>query len=894
MGKTRLLREISNIAQELGFRSGFGAGRQGEEIVELAAFMESVCGGPDPVLDIRKLSQSPAATPEYRFWILNDLQALLEQATIDAPIVVCIDDLQWADSGTAAALRSLPPRLESSPIFWMLAIRPSEGSVAVADAIAELLDHGASAISLPPLDELAVVEMASDVLGAHPDESVMEATSRAAGNPFLLMELLLGLREEDLLTIEVGNATLTEARLPERVANTMSQRMSRLSQGASAALTAAASLGQRFSIGELSQMTGLPVRNLLEPVQELMRSDLIGDDEGRLTFRHDLIRDGVRAVCSISVRRALDRQAAGVLLERGALPVEVALQLVQSAEPGDIDAISTLLEAAESLAVTDPAASANLAMKGLDLAPLKHPTRGPLVSRAAVSLFVAGRTSEAIEFADVALRQTLPPEQEAEVRLGICRMFLVSPDVRTDNARKALALPGLSTDMRAWLWSYLYHNLLVAGRYVQAREIESKVAQAVYESTTMAGWFPYEFAKAGTEYQESNFMLALELLDQAESHRIEGVEDTRERLAVAFRSWLMAALDKSEDALAVVDREITAAQRDRQLWAINLFETCKARQLLQMGRLAEALTLLEDRYSLKEAHSIAGAPDAASLVAYARVCRHLGDVSGQMIAVEIANILVTSTVPMVQRHGAWLLALDSARRHQPEQAYQWVCTFGEDEAREFLPLFPSEATDDIELVRIALNAGQERLAKHVARCAETRSLMNPGAQTLKAVAVHCTGLLECSPDLLAEGASLYDGASRPLWQASAFEDLGRVLAERGAKSDAVEALSRSLTLAAECDAAWDMARVRQELARLGVRKRVVKPRKSQFGWDSLTDSERKVAELVSQGLSNRAIGEQLFISSHTVGNHLRHIFAKLAVNSRVALANLRQELQSQD
>ena len=313
-----------------------------------------------------------------------------------------------------------------------------------------------------------------------------------------------------------------------------------------------------------------------------------------------------------------------------------------------------------------------------------------------------------------------------------------------------------------------------------------------------------------------------------------------------------------------------------------------------MGRLAEALTLLQGRYSLKEAHSIAGAPDAASLVAYARVCRHLGDVSGQMMAAEIANVLVASTVPMVQRHGAWLLALHSASRREPEQAYQWVCAFGEDEARQFLPLFPSEATDDIELVRIALNAGQERLAKHAALCAETRSLMNPGVKTLKAMAVHCTGLVGSSPDLLAEGASLYNGASRPLWQASAFEDLGRVLAEHGAKSDAVEALSRSLTLAAECDAAWDMARVHQELARLGVRKRVVKPRKSQFGWDSLTDSERRVAELVSQGLSNRAIGEQLFISSHTVGNHLRHIFAKLGVNSRVALANLRQELQSLD
>jgi hypothetical protein len=312
-------------------------------------------------------------------------------------------------------------------------------------ALAELADAGAHLISLGPIDREAVTQIAADMLGAKPGEGVLQAAERAAGNPFLLVELLLGLKEENLVGSNGHVVNLTADRLPGRVGNTMSQRIKMLSSPAERIIIAAASLGQRFSMEELSQIADMPVGELLGPVDDLIRADLLSDEQGRLTFRHDLIRDGVRAACSNSVRRALDRRGAGVLLERGAFPVEVASQLAQSAEPGDDDAIATLLEAAEALAMTDPAASADLAQKALDLAPPRHPLRGPLVSRTAVSLFAAGRTAEAKAFADVALRQALPPEQEAQVRLGICRMFHVSPDVRTYNARKALAPISLSS-----------------------------------------------------------------------------------------------------------------------------------------------------------------------------------------------------------------------------------------------------------------------------------------------------------------------------------------------------------------------------------------------------------------------------------------------------------------
>jgi predicted ATPase len=132
IGKTRLLMEARSIAERLGFRTGFGAGRQGEGIVELSALMDAICGGNVPLVDFAKLSKL-VGSPEQRYWVLHDVQSLLERAAMETPLMVCLDDLQWADSGTAAALRTLPQRLSTLPISWVLAIRPHEGSVPMGE-----------------------------------------------------------------------------------------------------------------------------------------------------------------------------------------------------------------------------------------------------------------------------------------------------------------------------------------------------------------------------------------------------------------------------------------------------------------------------------------------------------------------------------------------------------------------------------------------------------------------------------------------------------------------------------------------------------------------------------------------------------------------------------------
>lgn len=604
MGKTRMLVEVEALTRERCMTVGRGAGDSGDTIVQLAPLLEALLEGRPSVLE-REALREALTSPEQRYWLLQDIEALLEQAAAAAPIVIVLDDLQWADSGTVAAIRSLPVRLSAVPIAWFLASRPGAASAGVQAALDDLGGRGAERLVLGPLDDDAVAQVIADVLQAEPDTGLLQLASRAGGSPYLLVELLTGLRDERLVRVNDGKVEVVESRLPQRVSERMHRRLGGVSEPARQLATVAASLGRRFSLDDVAAMLESQPSALLGPLDELTHANLMAAQGGALSFHHDLTRDAVRSSVPTTVRRALDRQAAMVLLAGGALPVEVATQLAASAQPGDEVAIATLLKAAEASAATHPGVAADLGRCALDLAPPKHPLRGPLVAGTAVWLHPAARPEEAKAFADSALRDVLSPTQEAEVRLAIGRMFSTSPDLRAQTCRAALALPGLRPELRARLFAILFHNLVVASRTEEARSLQPEARRIVDRSGDIDASFVLELAHASLFCQEGNYARAVATAEAAQRVGLETRDGTRVDLTRMSRCDNLVMLDRFDEALQLSSDNVDAAQRNRQGWALRNFETSRARLLLQLGRLADAAAILQERYSAATASEVA-------------------------------------------------------------------------------------------------------------------------------------------------------------------------------------------------------------------------------------------------------------------------------------------------
>ncbi len=591
----------------------------------------------------------------------------------------------------------------------------------------------------------------------------------------------------------------------------------------------------------------------------------------------------------MSARRALDRQAADVLLAAGATPVEVAAQIAASAESGDEQAISILLRAGEALATTDPGSGADLSRRALELAPRDHALRGPLLAQTAVLLHSAGRVDEARAFADTHLRDALPAEQEAEVLLSIAGMFSVPPDARVAAGGQALALPELPAHLRAQHLAALFHNLLVGGRTEEAKAIRAEASAAVQGSGDANSTFAFALAETVTAYVDGRYDNALELTEQAARASIGTTDWAREHLAQEWRCETRTVLDLVDDSLRLAADSVGAAQRDRSGWAIRIFEIWRGRQLHQLGRLADAGAILEGQFSPETGDRFFGALDAAGIVALGRVALHQGDGRLQQRTARLARELLEDSTPNFRRQAAWLLALQNMANGDPEAAHAWLCALGEDQRTAILPLFPIDVTDETPLVRIALAAGDDELAEVTAAQADRRARLNPRVATIVATAAHVRGLLTSDLEALERAVELFATAPRPLARAYALEDLGVARTRAGSVDAAIEALDGALILYAEAGATWDVGRVRSRLRDHGVRRRLVARERPDTGWEAMTDSELTVARLVARGLTNREVAERLFVSPHTVSSHLRSIFVKLEISSRLVLARIAAE-----
>src|SRR6201993_5014814 len=359
IGKSRLLTEVMALAAKGGGRTLFGEAFEYQQTVPFFSLFMATLGADPPVGDAKALRRL-GGSEDLRYWVVHGLADAIDAAAAQTPLAIVIEDIHWADNGTLLALRSLATARPEVAVLWVLTARTGAGGPAVQETLSVLQRANATVLRVAAMSPDAVADMVCDVVRANADESLLTLAAKAHGNPFLVRELVGGLGEEGRLDVSGGCAVATGHALPRRLGAGMQQRLNLLSSGAGEVVRVASVLPDRFSAGLLAAMLRRRSASLLAAVDEAVRADLLVEDGEQLRFRHDLLREATRQSLPQSLRRAMERQSASIMLGMGAAPAEVATQLARSAEPGDREAIGALRRAAQSVGHSDASAAAAL------------------------------------------------------------------------------------------------------------------------------------------------------------------------------------------------------------------------------------------------------------------------------------------------------------------------------------------------------------------------------------------------------------------------------------------------------------------------------------------------------------------------------------------------------
>jgi DNA-binding CsgD family transcriptional regulator len=882
LGKSLLLTEAAGAAASSGFVVTAAAADKLTRFMPAGPMLAAIGNLPGetrPEADRNSLSGRSRS-------LVRMMGQRLECRASSSPVLVCLDDLQWADTITLMALRLLPARLAAHPIAWILA-RSRGNCGSRAEVLSGLLaSEGATVVDLPPLGDDAVADLIADAAGGEPDQLLLGLAAGAAGNPSLVTELIEGLIDEHAITVEAGRASLNHTVLPQRIQAVVRSRFDQLSGRARQLVETAAVLGRSFRLEDAAAMLGTSAAELLPAVDEALAAEVLVAIGDALTFRHEIYWQAITDRLTPPVRQALHCQFGDILLARGAA-FQAAPHLIAAARRDDPQSLARLDQARAAVLPVSPHSAANMAVRALELTTPADPERIARSACAAEALAAADRLGEADQVIRNVLAQPMSSLQQARLHCALASVLHrrgLDAQAGTE-AERVLAEPDLPRGVRDRALIALLQARAGIGDNLRGAELASCIRESPGDHGRGVRVTAL-LALAVIRWDQGRMEESLELCHEAillAARKPPDVRLTEARLTLASRLADIRRFGEAATLLQLVG-ERPAMLNDLEAAASPAL--VRARIDLAQGRLDDAVAEAETARRTADKRN-AHAYRAHAFCVLATVALRRGDLSA-------ASDLKPG--PAHQQHLAALcrpvriavaVAQLAEARCGPIAAIPLLSETYEALGDHRSALI-SEPASMPWLVRVALAAGERELAERTAWVADDIARTNPGFATVSAAAEHARGILDSDPSRLGQARLLYEDS----WLgASAAEDLGvlRILRDEP-QAEAVACLDDALDGYQRAGAARDTARVRRRLRRLGVRRRHWAAHQGpDAGWESLTDTERAISELVSHGLSNQEVADRKYVSVHTVAFHLRQVFRKLGISSRVELARIAVE-----
>jgi DNA-binding CsgD family transcriptional regulator len=912
IGKTRLAEEIAAVAAQRGARvtwaraadpdtsppyglwrlvlTGLGDNRQQDEDLWSLTFGAPNPGAPGADSNVLR---------DQRFALFDAVRGHLDQAARPSGLVVVLDDVQWADEPSLLLLAHLIRQLAAMPAAVLATWRvPGESASPVLQALAA--DSATDRLDLGSLSIEAVRELLS--AWGYPS-LVRQAEGLLAdtgGNPFYIREMVSAQAEQPA---ERGSLIV-----PASVRDITGQRLASLDPASQLALSAAAVAGGGFSVGVVALMLGIPALTLLGTVDRCIAAGFLTAAErpGEFRFAHALVRAAVADQLTSAERRRWHDAAADAIaaFHRGRVRpylAELASHLVHSSMPGDRMPAVLACETAADVAAEDLAFEEAVRLYREALATghdeLPEQDRSRLELALAVAAYRIGDlTSWHDAVMAVGRRAELRKDRAMLARAALAMEPTGGARWDSETSRlceQALAGDQLTGELRVKVEARYAQALAYRGDEERASEVSLRALQGAERTADPAVLIgalqARQLACSGPDGRSERAELALRMLAVAGEAGSAWPELWARtwRIDTLLEAGELAAVSRAVRDLAIC---VERARGPLARWHLLQYSATLAHAT---GQYAEAVRLAGEAFgALSSMGHPAGFGSYAALLC--QVGRHIGfGASGAerlfgglpadpaSARVDDANHSLTSAFP------ALAMALMSLQQGQADEAAR--CYERAGPARSWDPA-PSLRLSAWALgldVAIALGAMSDvsylvsRLTpyrtSHIASGAGGGGYLGPVLLHLGKAAAALSHHDQAIAHLEAARMACAQ-AGAPGFTVEASAELAWALASRGSRSDRDAALSL-LAAAAPVAARLEMTPFSDRITWLRERLRAPGPADQE-----LSPREAEVAKLVGQGLTNRQIAAELFISERTAQNHVQHVLVKLGMSNRSQIA----------